>query len=278
MGNYIYLSGMKIIFLNTWFGKVRKPLTEFLLEHAPTTDVFCFSEISAGEAGLSFGSVTGAQPVGKKFEPLMDSCASDYFFQLKNILVDFDGQFDDSGFIEVPGSKKFPVGLAMFIKKDLKVENSGIAEINNGAADDPEGYERIMQYACVSDGKKNIWINNFHGMSHPFNKLDSEGRLNQSKNILSQLNKENGPIILGGDFNLFPDTESIRMFEKAGYKNLIKEYEVSDTRGELNFSQWPGSKQYFADYVFVSPEISVKNFEVPQISISDHLPLILEIE
>jgi len=33
-----------------------------------------------------------------------------------------------------------------------------------------------------------------------------------------------------------------------------------------------------SDYVFVSLEVKVKKFEVPNIEISDHLPLILDFE
>ena len=34
--------------------------------------------------------------------------------------------------------------------------------------------------------------------------------------------------------------------------------------------------QKFADYVFVSPDVNVESFSVPDIDISDHMPLVLE--
>ncbi len=37
-------------------------------------------------------------------------------------------------------------------------------------------------------------------------------------------------------------------------------------------------KQYYADYCFATSEIDVKNFEVPYVEVSDHLPLILKFE
>jgi hypothetical protein len=67
------------------------------------------------------------------------------------------------------------------------------------------------------------------------------------------------------------------MFKNNGYKNLIGDYQIITTRNNLAWSLYP-DKQYFADYVFASPEIKVKSFEVPNNEVSDHLPLILEIE
>ena len=68
---------------------------------------------------------------------------------------------------------------------------------------------------------------------------------------------------------------------------LILENKIKTTR---NFHAWRQAKemvadgyrfygeQKFADYVFVSKDVKVKNFEVPNIEISDHLPLILDFE
>lgn len=73
-----------------------------------------------------------------------------------------------------------------------------------------------------------------------------------------------------GDFNLDPDTKSLKILER-NLKNLIKEYKISTTRSSLYARQ-----HKFADYVLVSPGIKVINFQVPDIAISDHLPMILE--
>ena len=88
--------------------------------------------------------------------------------------------------------------------------------------------------------------------------------------------------IIGGDFNLNPDTKSVKIFEEVGYKNLIMDFGIKNTRNEISWKQFqnkPGFvKQYFADYVFVSKDVKVRKFEVPYNEISDHLPQILEFE
>ena len=71
-------------------------------------------------------------------------------------------------------------------------------------------------------------------------------------------------------FNLKPDTESIQIIEN-GMNNLITQYDITSTR-----SNWYTKEERFADYIFTSPEIIIKTFEVLPDVVSDHLPLFLE--
>lgn len=130
------------------------------------------------------------------------------------------------------------------------------------------------------------WINvndellrvvNVHGVPLPGDKLDNEARLKQSKKIIDRLESENGPVIIGGDFNLEPLTESVEMFEKNGYKNLIKDNKVKTTRNRLAWERFPDNPQYYADYVFINDKVKLKKFEVIENEVSDHLPLVIEI-
>lgn len=142
--------------------------------------------------------------------------------------------------------------------------------------------------AIVVRDSKDFLVCNIHGVSLPGDKNDSDERLKQSKLIIDFAKKISLPAIIGGDFNLNPDTKSIKMFETAGYRDLIKEYKIKATRNHFAWEQaerhlkekgWEFfGEQPFADYVFTSPEVKVKDFEVPYMEISDHLPLILEFE
>jgi len=78
---------------------------------------------------------------------------------------------------------------------------------------------------------------------------------------------------LCGDFNLLPETKSLIMFEDAGMKNLIKEYNITSTRNK--FKKF---NKKISDYVFVSNNVNVSSFKVPDVLISDHLPMIFEIQ
>jgi endonuclease/exonuclease/phosphatase family metal-dependent hydrolase len=78
--------------------------------------------------------------------------------------------------------------------------------------------------------------------------------------------------IIVGDLNLVPDTQSIQLIEAAGYRNLITEYAIVDTR-TFFYRKAPR----LADYVFVSRAVRVEAFHVDQTPVSDHAALILSV-
>jgi endonuclease/exonuclease/phosphatase family metal-dependent hydrolase len=178
-------------------------------------------------------------------------------------------------FQEVTAAKK--VGddhafhLATYVKKNARVLH----------------YETILQsdsgvglglYVQVPYGSGSAHIGNFHGISQPGDKSDNPNRLRQSREICHFFQDKNGLKIIGGDFNLDSRTQSIEMIEQKGYRNLVKEFNIATTRNHLAWEKYPDNKQYFCDYIFVSPEVKISSFSVPLLEISDHLPLIVELE
>ena len=139
-----------------------------------------------------------------------------------------------------------------------------------------------LSYVQLNIGERLLTICNVYGASWPTNKLDSADRLLQSQKILDFVLAQPGEKIIAGDFNLLPNTRSIMMFEENGFRNLIKDFNISTTRGstikklkpELGLGEhgW----QEFADYTFISSGIKPIQFTVPDLPISDHLPMILE--
>jgi exonuclease III len=123
-----------------------------------------------------------------------------------------------------------------------------------------------------------VHLCNFHGSARPGDKLDTPQRLSQSQGLIDFFKDKNGPRIIGGDFNLDAGSKSIKMFADNGYRDLIKEFNIKTTRNHLAWEMYPKSKQYYSDYVFVSPEVKVQEFSVPENEISDHLPMILKFD
>ncbi len=258
---------MKILFLNAWFGTKADALYDFILEHEPTTDIFCFSEISN-------------DTLAEKTDGSSETGVPNLFTELSKRLGNFEGRFDQSGELRCGGIKKNPIGLALFVRKSINADMWGSVVVNENAFDDdPEGFERIMQHVRVKIGDRYAWVNNMHGLALPGSKLDTPNRIKQSESILAEMEKQEGERILGGDFNLELNTESVHMFEKNGYRNLIREYNIGTTRSDLNRAKYAKEDwQYYADYVFVSSDVKVTKFEVPNVNVSDHLPLVVEIE
>jgi len=236
---------MRVIFLNLDHGRKGQPLFDFLSSNSASTDIFCFQE------------------------------ATDFILNKAKKLLP---QFDVFG-IDKKISEDEVYAVASFVNQKYLSENKQkIFEGLHGGLS--------MAFTILCNPNK-IRIFNVHGIPQPGDKRDNEARIKQSKNIIESASKVNLPRIIGGDFNLLSDTTSIEIFEKAGYRNLIKDFKIKTTRSknawkvafERNAPNMPFyEKQDFADYCFVSPEIKVTNFEVPNIEISDHLPLILDFE
>ena len=79
-----------------------------------------------------------------------------------------------------------------------------------------------------------------------------------------------------GDFNLLPQTESVRILE-YGRRNLISDFNIPTTRSRLNPYYGTPQEQPHANFAFVTPGVQVESFAVPDIEVSDHLPMLMTI-
>ncbi len=146
------------------------------------------------------------------------------------------------------------------------------------AEDDADTGQALATTLRTKHGRS-LSIVNIHGV--PFlndDKRDTEGRLRQTETVISWVqSRGNIPAVVCGDFNLLPDTKSIQDFTSAGFTNLIDAYDIPTTRNRLAWERYPDNIQLFADYVFTSPDIAVTDFTVPDIEVSDHLPMLLTV-
>ncbi len=266
---------MKLISLNAYFGFVFEPLMAWIHEQAQSTDVFCFQEMLSNPKEDALG-----MPCRGRANVLQEIAR-----RLPEFTCHFAPMQDDFDFVPTyPGQTQ--LGNAIFYRKSLSATETGsffiYRSFNSYDGNDYETAGHNAVYLGLG-GALPLTIVNLHGNSEPASKRDTPMRLEQSKKVLDFLRDRHGEKIVMGDFNLFPDTESIKMFENQGFHNLIRDYKITTTRGSHMrklFPEYEHGKygfQEFADYTFVSPGVDVKSFEVPDVPISDHLPMILEI-
>ncbi len=231
---------MKIVFLNCWDATMGENLRGFILRHRDDTDIFCFQE--AEEKFVSF-----AKELLENFEFTQATT--------RGLRQDRDNYTN-----------------CTYIRKDLgDVQSQPLLVHEEGCG--------VGLYSEVGINGKTLSLVNFHGQWKPGTKIDTEIRLRQSQLLIDFLRDKEGLHIIGGDFNLLLDTESVRMFEQAGYKNLIRDWDIKTTRNQISWSVPGNEKQLWADFVFVSPDVQVKSFVVPEDDeSSDHLPMILELD
>lgn len=254
---------MRLISLNIWGGKLFGPLTDFLKAYSNKVDFFCFQEVYHSSFKKEIG----------------DGMPSNVFLEISNLLSNFRAFFAPT--FKVNNSYNhmgldLSIGLAIFVRKTIPVRTSGDIFIY-GSKHELIGQKiktmpRNLQYLTFTIEGKSYLLCHFHGIWHPKTKVDTKDRLEQSKKIKKFLNAYEGRKILCGDFNLLPNTKSMLILEK-GMRNLIKESNISTTRNSLY-----KRKEKYADYILISQGISVRNFKVIDLTVSDHLPLFLDFQ
>lgn len=244
---------MKIISLNIWGGRISTKMLDFF-RNCSDVDIFILQEVFHNAT-----DITAWHPTDRR----------EIFKEISEVLVDYNGYFAP---VE---SNEW--GLALFVKKQVVVEEVGDIFVHRRkdsmVGKDGSTLGKNIQYLKVGEGK-GITVINFHGLWNGKGKSDTEDRINQSKRIVEFVKNITHDIILGGDFNLRPDTESLKMLERdLNLRNLISDYNITSTRTSL----YP-KEEKFADYMLVSPGIKVKDFKVLPDEVSDHSPLYLEFE
>ena len=255
---------MKLISLNTWGGRAGKDkLLDFFARYRDV-DIFCLQEIYAGP----FPELEGTQAGGKtlKDEEVMVYGRQEIAELLKNDHV----SFFDPHFLDI-------YGLMLLVKKGIPVISQGDIFVYREKGHVPSGdagnHARNIQYVTIQTVKGPVTLVNFHGLWNGGGKGDSDDRLLQSDRIIDFFQSLKNPYIFCGDFNLKPDTESLKKFETLGFHNLIKEYGITSTRTSLYTKE-----EKFADYTFVSNGIMVKDFKVLPDEVSDHAAMYLEFD
>tara|TARA_B100000508_G_C11463138_1_gene280205 strand:- start:2374 stop:3102 length:729 start_codon:yes stop_codon:yes gene_type:complete len=242
---------MKLISLNIWGGHVYQPLLNFFDAHRQI-EIFCLQEV-----------------YDKADKPITDETRKLYL----NIFSDIQKKLPEHKAFFRPVVKGI-YGIGMLVHQSVNVIAEGEAVIYNNPdyAGVGPSHSRILQWMECDNGHSRYTIINVHGLWNGKGKTDSPARLQQSENIRIFLSNIKTPVILCGDFNLRPDTQSLSILSQD-MRDLIKENGVVDTRTKF----YP-KEERFADYIFTSPNLRVNQFSVLKEQVSDHAPLFLEVE
>ena len=250
---------MRIVSLNSWGAQMAEPFFVFVTEQAPSVDVFCFQEVLRGGSGLT-----------KRNE------RKDQYEQMAAILPDFTGYFFPYGeggyYQESLASMDFEFGVACFVRTSMRQslgKGISLVDLRRKWNDYSGGFAAGAALAVLVE---DMVVVNVHGFWQGGIKEDTEAKIEQSKQLLELARMFEGKKIICGDFNLLPHTNSIQMFRDK-YQDLIKVYDIQDTRGILYTKE-----HRYSDYAFVDKALVVQSFSVPNMSVSDHLPLLISLE
>ncbi len=256
------MKSLKLLSLNIWGGRRFDEFITFVKDNSSEIDIFCFQEILDTPTDTK---VTNDQ-------------RANIYQELGSVLPDFWSSFAPAqeGY-DFEKNVDFPLelGLAIFVRKSIKVKESGDFFVYKTRNDHKlenlwkDSYPKNVQYINLEFNGKEYWVGHLHGLWWP-DDLDTEDRIKQSEKINEFFASKSGEKILAGDLNLLPESRSLKIIESK-MRNLVKEFDIKSTRTILYKKE-----NKFADYVLVSSGVEVKSFEVPDIPVSDHCPLILE--
>ncbi len=177
-----------------------------------------------------------------------------------------------------PNVEKVESGNAIFSKFEIKSTTNTFFDrpykaFNEQAQTSFENNPQTILGAKLDAHGVELNAYSVHGI-WGFDGKDSERRLQMAETIIQQIEGKNN-VIIGGDFNLHPDTKTVQTIEKhvkSVFGNtLIRTF-------NLEYKKEPGFKTAAVDMMFCSENIHVISKKCPDIQVSDHLPLVVEFE
>lgn len=243
---------MKLVQLNTWSCKLSTEIIRLFEQEQP--DIACLQEVVQTEFG------------GKILETI-DEITDKYSFSDYHYtpLVEFAFMHRRASRGNMIASK-----LPMAHKTELWTHGQ---YTENFDYIDSGGYNvaRNIAHVAITNQAIPVHVLTLHGYHLPNHKNGNEDTLRACKQLLDYAQQLDGAVIVAGDFNLAPQSESIQLLETA-FRNLSTEYNLKTTRNHFT------DKTEVCDYIFVNNKVTVDNFYMSDIIASDHNALVLEFQ
>jgi endonuclease/exonuclease/phosphatase family metal-dependent hydrolase len=170
-------------------------------------------------------------------------------------------------------------GLATLVGEDLPIVGIDSAFVHGQFTDHaewPAGDRPRVALAVQTIDRtvgRSVWAVQVHGLRDPSGKADTPARRGQAERLAELVHRIRGPrdlVVLCGDLNLLPDSETFSILAEAGLADLVG---AADTR-----TSHYGKTVRHASYMLISDIAAVKQFEIlAEPEVSDHRALILDI-
>lgn len=264
---------MKIICLNGWGGKMHDALLLYLKHEQP--DILCLQEVvhspATSEPELTYRDGDHVLPQRANF--FGDVCAvlpahtASFCPAAQGVLWDGD--------TPVPSQW----GLATFVSRDRPVIGQAQGFVHksygtDGYGDHPRSRSAHVVRVHDHETGRGVTVGHMHGLRDLRGKMDTAERKAQARAMLALFDsvvQEDDIVVICGDFNVEPDSETLALMRQAGFEELVTSRGFPGTRTAQYLK--PGR---FADYMLVRGYDGTAEFDViytPEVS--DHCPLVL---
>ena len=266
---------MRIMCLNGWGGTLHDRLIPYLRDAPP--DILCLQEVvhtpASDKDWLTYRDGDHVLPQRANFfrdvAAALPGHASYFCPAAQGVL------WDDQA--TVPSQW----GLATFVRATVPVIGQVQGFVHKGFG--PDGYgdhprSRSAHGVRVYDYGRNrpVSILHMHGLRDLRGKMDTPDRLAQAHKLTEMaraLAAPDDPLVVCGDFNVEPESETFRVLGEIGLTDLVTSRGFAGTR--TTQYRKPGR---FADYMCVNALVDPAHFDVvTDPEVSDHCPLILDL-
>lgn len=252
---------LKLICLNLWIGGIlMDEIVDFL--RAEQADILLLQEVYDGQE----------QALARQYRSLVE---------LQTALR-YPYQHFAPAFLEDVEGREIPQGQAILSRFPLQ-------HVGTVFYDEPFGKRinerhafpfspRNLQHVTAQVDDKKLHLLNTQGIWGE-DGGDSPRRITMAKKMLSQLpQNQNAPVILAGDLNVQPQTQTIALIEEKLINVFKNQLNTSFNLKRKDIVASPGYADAVVDMVFVSSGVRVVAQRVPEVDVSDHVPLIVEFE
>ena len=239
----------KLMQLNVWAGRLEREIKKFIEAEKP--DIVCLQEaisFDKGDAGMFFTIENFQESLGIEY-----SAFSPVF-----------------SFNFMRGVARF--GNCILSRYPIKKSETIFTYLNhkdNFDFNEDSGNVRNFVHAVISLNNKDYNVITHHGYHVPEHKEGNDETLRQMQLLGEYIDQIDGNIILAGDFNLAPHSQSLELINKRLGNQSIKA-KLKTTRNQLTH------KTEVCDYIFTSDGIKVSHFNTADDLISDHKALMIE--
>lgn len=123
---------------------------------------------------------------------------------------------------------------------------------------------------------RSVTIVHLHGLRDLGGKGDTPARdaqTNRLIELIGSIRRDGDGLVVCGDFNVLPESRMIEALRGIGLTELVTGRGFTDTR-----TSFYGKTPRFADYMLVSDDVDVRQFDVvSEPEVSDHRALLVEI-
>ena len=264
---------MEIMCLNGWGGKLHQELLTYIQTAAP--EILCLQEVTHSPASendwLTYRDGDHILPQRANLFRDVSNALPEHFAVFcpaaQGVLWDNDQPIPSQW------------GLATFVHRSLPIIGQVQGFVHKdysplGFGDHPRSRNahgiRVYDHAAG----QSVSVTHMHGLRDLNGKMDTPERAGQARKLLDLSRQMSGPddiVVICGDFNVEPDSETLAILAKAMLTELVTGRGFETTRS--SHYEKPGK---FADYMLINREDAVKCFDVvynPEVS--DHCPLVL---